>query len=230
MNSSTACISWDRKRAAEASGGYSSEKIYATIESILAKNGLHGTVLDYGAGIGGLTRRLLGLERFTQVSAADILGAPADLAGKVEWIEQDLNSRIANHDGQFDVVIAAETIEHLENPRFVVRELFRVLQPGGTAVLSTPNNESWRSILALIVRGHFVDFTDTSYPAHITPLVRKDLSRILSEAGFEPPVFHFTDNGSLPGKPDITWQSVSFGLLRGLRFSNNIIAVAKKPA
>lgn len=228
MNSPPDSISWHRQHAAEASGGISSEKIYSSIERIIAKNGLHGSVLDYGAGVGNLTRRLLRLGRFDRVAAADILKVPPDLAGNVEWIEQDLNLSIANHDAQFDVIIAAEVIEHLENPRLMIRELFRLLRPAGTAIVSTPNNESWRSILALIVRGHFVSFTDTSYPAHITALVRKDLSRIFLEANFERPVFCFTDEGGLPAKPNITWQAVSFGLLRGLRFSDNVIAFAKK--
>lgn len=229
MNSPPNSLAWHRMHAAEASGGISSDKIYSVIERIVEKNGLRGSVLDYGAGIGNLTRRLLRLGLFNRVSAADILKVPPDLAGIVEWIEQDLNSCIPDHDARFDVIIAAEVIEHLENPRLMIRELFRLLRPAGTAIISTPNNESWRSILALIVRGHFVSFTDTSYPAHITPLLRKDLSRIFLEAKFEQPLFCFTDDGGLPAKPNITWQTVSFGLLRGVRFSDNIIAIAKKP-
>jgi hypothetical protein len=59
---------------------------------------------------------------------------------------------------------------------------------------------------------------------------RKDLARIGSEAGFDVPQFYFTDNGGIPAHPSMTWQTLSFGLLRGLRFSDNIIAMAKKPA
>lgn len=218
-----------RLRAAEISGGISSDRIYSTIEGALVERGLGGNILDYGAGIGNLTRRLLALRRFDRVCAADILEPPPDLAGAVEWIQQDLHSPIPNHDARFDVIIAAETIEHLENPRFVTREFFRLLRPGGTAFVSTPNNESWRSILALLVRGHFVAFSDSCYPAHITALVRKDFSRIFMEAKFGAPEFRFTDDGGIPAKPSITWQSVSFGLLRGLRFSDNVIAIAEKP-
>ena len=151
-----------------------------------------------------------------------------DLAA-VEWIEQDLNDPMRGHDAAFDVVIAAEVIEHLENPRFTMREIFRLLRPGGTALITTPNNESWRSLIALILRGHYVAFGDTSYPAHITALLRKDLTRIFQEAGFPAPMFHFTNDGGIPGEPALTWQRISFGLLRGLPFSDNILAEAKKP-
>ena len=64
--------------------------------------------------MGQLTRRLLALQRFESVSAADIMGVP--------WIEQDLNNPVPGHDGRFDVVVAAEVIEHLQNPRFMIRE------------------------------------------------------------------------------------------------------------
>ncbi|MEQ1472823.1 MAG: hypothetical protein ABLQ96_03320, partial [Candidatus Acidiferrum sp.] len=100
------------------------------------------------------------------------------------------------------------------------------LKPGGRLILSTPNNESIRSLIALILRGHFVAFQDSCYPAHITALLRRDLSRILSEAGFSNVRFHFTDYGGLPKLPAVTWQQISFGLLKGCPFSDNLIATA----
>jgi 2-polyprenyl-3-methyl-5-hydroxy-6-metoxy-1,4-benzoquinol methylase len=141
----------------------------------------------------------------------------------------DLNNANAIPAASFDVVIAAEVIEHLENPRQVAREWFQILKPGGTLVLSTPNNESIRSLTALLVRGHYVAFLDSCYPAHITALLRKDLERILSEAGFSDIRFHFTDHGGLPKLPAVSWQRVSLGLLKGCRFSDNVIAAAKVP-
>jgi 2-polyprenyl-3-methyl-5-hydroxy-6-metoxy-1,4-benzoquinol methylase len=121
-------------------------------------------------------------------------------------------------------------IEHLENPRQVAREWFRILKPGGTLILSTPNNESIRSLMALLVRGHYVAFLDSCYPAHITALLRKDLVRILTEAGFSDVRFHFTDHGGLPKLPAVSWQQVSWGLLNGCRFSDNVIATARVPS
>lgn len=218
-----------RRAAAECSGGVSTGAIYNAIEGAIIFRDLRGKVLDYGAGVGQLARRLFSLQRFERIAAADILPIPADLAGKVEWIEQDLNMPMADHDETFDVVIAAEVIEHLENPRAMMRDLYRVLRPGGTAILSTPNNESWRAILALLIRGHYAAFGEINYPAHIVALLRKDLVRISREARFHVPDFLYTEEGGLPGKPNVTWQAVTFGLLRGLRFSDNLIAIATKP-
>jgi 2-polyprenyl-3-methyl-5-hydroxy-6-metoxy-1,4-benzoquinol methylase len=131
-------------------------------------------------------------------------------------------------DRTFDVIVSAEVIEHLENPRAVAREWFRLLRPGGTLIFSTPNNESWRSLFALLLQGHFVAFSDSCYPAHITALLRKDMERILTEVGFSVPTFVFSNVGGIPKFPTLHWQTVSAGLLKGVRYSDNVLAIAKR--
>lgn len=44
-----------------------------------------------------------------------------------------------------DLVISSETIEHLPNQLFFFEEVSRILKPGGTFILSTPNTSSLRS-------------------------------------------------------------------------------------
>jgi 2-polyprenyl-3-methyl-5-hydroxy-6-metoxy-1,4-benzoquinol methylase len=217
-----------RRAASEQSRGGSAEPIYAAIEQRLASIGAGGDALDFGAGTASLTRRLSAAERFGSVSGADLYPRPADLPAGVVWIEADLNEPLPLPPASFDLIVAAEVIEHLENPRAVARELHRLLRPRGQVLLSTPNNESWRSLVALLVRGHFVAFGDSSYPAHITALTRVDLERVLTEAGFRGIAFSFTDDGGLPGLPSRTWQSLLGERARGLRFSDNVIVTARK--
>jgi 2-polyprenyl-3-methyl-5-hydroxy-6-metoxy-1,4-benzoquinol methylase len=219
-----------RLQAAEASGGISSEVIYERILSVIGEYDLRGRALDYGAGVGSFTRKLGTAGRFDQIAGADILPRPENLPSTIAWRQLDLNDADAIPAASFDVVIAAEVIEHLENPRQVAREWFRILKLGGTLILSTPNNESIRSLLSLLVFGHHVAFLDSCYPAHITALLRKDLVRILREAGFSDVRFHFTNHGGLPKLPGVSWQQVSLGLLKGCRFSDNVIATARTPA
>jgi 2-polyprenyl-3-methyl-5-hydroxy-6-metoxy-1,4-benzoquinol methylase len=215
-----------RLRAAEASGGASSDVIYDLILKLVQQYDSRGRALDYGAGVGNLTRRLASSGRFEQVEGADILPRPENLPSEIAWHRFDSNEAGVLPAKSFDTVIAAEVIEHLENPRQAAREWFRILRPGGRLILSTPNNESIRSLMALLMRGHFVAFQDSCYPAHITALLRKDLARILSEAGFSGVRFHFTDFGGLPKMPAVTWQQVSFRLFKGRRFSDNLIGTA----
>jgi 2-polyprenyl-3-methyl-5-hydroxy-6-metoxy-1,4-benzoquinol methylase len=130
----------------------------------------------------------------------------------------------------FDIVICSEVIEHLENPRQVLRSIHRLLRPGGTLVMTMPNQESIRSALAFLMRGHFVAFLGNSYPAHITALLRMDLERICAETHFEPPEFFYANYGGIPKLPRITWQQVSFGLCRGRRFSDTVGFITRRSA
>ena len=51
----------------------------------------------------------------------------------------DMNAPLPFGDGTFDTVISCETIEHVPDPYRAVRELARVLRPGGRLFLTTPN-------------------------------------------------------------------------------------------
>lgn len=219
-----------RLTAAECSKGISSGPIYAKVLHLVDSLKISGKVIDYGAGIGNLSKRLCAKDDFSQVTAVDIAQFPGALQHpKLQWLYCDLNTSIPVSNESYDAVISCEVIEHLENPRSLAREWFRILKPGGHLVLSTPNNESWRSIISLIVRGHFAEFTGTSYPAHITALLRTDLQRVLSEAGFQHIAFSFTDHGAIPALTNYTWQAVSAGFLKGLRYSDNFFCTANKP-
>ena len=60
-------------------------------------------------------------------------------------------------DGTFDVAVFHELFEHLRiNPIATLREVRRVLKPGGALLLSTPNLRSFRGLRNLLVhnRGH----------------------------------------------------------------------------
>lgn len=222
-------IAASRERAAAESGGVSGEPIYDLVGRMVSELELGGDVLDFGAGKGRLTERLRGTGYFDSVTGLDLMQRPEGIHEEIAWHACDLNDPTSLPGQSFDAIISAEVIEHLENPRAVAREWFRLLRPGGWLLFSTPNNESIRSILALIGRGHFQAFGDASYPAHITALLRKDIERIASEAGFEVLGFWFTDFGILPKARRRSWQGLSFGLLRGLRFSDNVLVVCKRP-
>ncbi len=212
--------------AALASGGASSDPIYSAVLMIADELGLHGSVLDYGAGKGNLTRLLYESGKFSEVSAADILPRPA-IAEAIRWFALDLNDLRFPVEDAFDAVVAAEVIEHLENPRAMMRSVFRALKPGGTAIITTPNCENIRGYLSLLARRHFWAFTDSSYPAHLTALLEQDLRRVAKEAGFTEMWFDYRLPGGIPRRPRLQWQQISIRL-SGRLFCDNVVMIARK--
>lgn len=215
-----------RTEAAEASGGTSSEPILDAAIAALGSVSPGTKVLEFGAGTGNLLQRLMNANCEGILTGADILPRPTWLPPSIGWIQADLNQSTHLGDDSFDAIVTTEVIEHLENPRAVAREFARLLRPGGRIVLTTPNQESIRSFLSLLVTGHFVAFQDSCYPAHITALLRTDLRRIFTEAGFQNIHFSFTGHGGIPKLPWITWRQVSLGILRGRLFSDNLVMMA----
>jgi 2-polyprenyl-3-methyl-5-hydroxy-6-metoxy-1,4-benzoquinol methylase len=217
-----------RMQAAIASGGTSGGPIYRAVLAAAGSLGIAGDALDFGAGTGVLIDALLASDLNVTLTGADLLTRPASMPAQVRWIQADLNEPLPLPDGRFDAITAIEVIEHLENPRAVFREFHRLLRPRGALLVTTPNQESLRALTSLLIRGHFVEFLDGSYPAHITALVRKDLDRIAVETGFERPRFLYTNDGGVPRFPAMTWQNLSLGLLRGRLFSDNILALTHR--
>lgn len=218
-----------RIEAAAASCGISSEPILDAALAALGTISSGIALLEFGAGTGNLLQRLVNSNCQGSLTGADILARPIWLPESVGWIQADLNHSMHLNEGSFDIIVSTEVIEHLENPRAVAREFARLLRPGGRVVLTTPNQESIRSFLSLLVTGHFVAFQNSCYPAHITALLRADLKRIFAEAGFQNIQFRFTGHGGIPKLPRITWQQVSFGRLRGRLFSDNLVMEAVLP-
>jgi hypothetical protein len=124
------------------------------------------------------------------------------------------------------MVVAAETIEHLENPRAFVRELTRLARPGGWVVVTTPNQLSLLSKLTLVLKNEFNAFQSGSYPAHLTALLEADLRRIGAECGWAEATVMYTYRGRIPGTahPWPRWLSRTFP--RAL--SDNVLIIGRR--
>jgi SAM-dependent methyltransferase len=132
----------------------------AVLDAIAAANihsPLPGEALDIGSGNGelvGAIRARFGL-RTSACDYSDTL--MKDLTQRVDIV--DLNAdQLPYLDGRFSLVTCIETIERLEQTRPLLREIFRVLEPGGLAVISTPNILNFASRLRYLTTGFFSRF------------------------------------------------------------------------
>ncbi len=217
-----------RMNAAIASKGISGGPIKKMALKELSQLDLSGSLLDYGAGMGDLLKDISARFGINDLTGVDILPRPESLDQKINWHQQDLNDEF-DLNQKYEIIISTEVIEHLENPRATFRNIFRLLAPGGHAIITTPNQNSIRAISALAIGGHFAAFLGSSYPAHITALTKLDLQRIAEETGFEVKHYFYTNAGGIPKMPTVKWQQISFGMLKGARFSDNIGLLLKKP-
>jgi SAM-dependent methyltransferase len=80
-------------------------------------------------------------------------------------------------DGAFDAVFAGELIEHLPDPQPGMAEFRRVLRPGGTLILTTPN----RLRLANLADGSERPYS----PDHLSELSYDEVRALLAAEGFE---------------------------------------------
>lgn len=155
--------------------------------------GFTGSHLDIGSGKGELltllAKRFPGLQSFACDCTNQLMKRHNQ---KVELV--DLNQQpLPFSDQQFDVVTCSETIEHLENYWSVLREVHRVLRPGGIAVFTTPNILNLRSRLRFFSTGFYnlfgplmPDETDVYSPrGHINPVGWFYLANAMVSVGFD---------------------------------------------
>jgi SAM-dependent methyltransferase len=120
-------------------------------------------LLDLSCG-GGRTSEMLATLGF-QVIATDYGAPPPMSTGIVRVGGVDLNDFLPFRSATFDAVDLVEVIEHIENQPQLLREISRVLKPGGVLIVTTPN------VLNLMSRVRFL-FTGflrgRVRPAHFT--------------------------------------------------------------
>ncbi|MGD9895793.1 MAG: class I SAM-dependent methyltransferase [Candidatus Methylacidiphilaceae bacterium] len=170
----------------------STEAIYRAVLPLLRSHlPENGRYLDVGSGTGELIRRVCAGWKGTSFGC-DYTSEWMKLPGqKVDVV--DLNKDPLPYESSFfDLVSCTEVVEHLDDYRRLLREIFRVLQPGGILVLSTPNILNLKSRLRFLWFGFWNLFGPLSFSrrirvdtdGHVTPVHYFHLAHALHEAGF----------------------------------------------
>ena len=151
----------------------------------------------------GLSRGLF-LERFRRYPGVELGGIEIDPEEAERARERGLEplrhfvnvfdgnrmvARLPWEDASADVVLAGEIVEHIVDTESFLREIRRVLRPGGATVLSTPNILWWKHRIALL-GGRYPDALDyrTRYGddfGHVRIFTPELMRGLLAETGFE---------------------------------------------
>ncbi len=117
---------------------------YSLVLDLLKKSGTGGRkALDIGCGDGALSYMMT--KDGWKVTGLDYSGTGLGLAKKI-FKERNANAdfvrgdscRLPIHNESFDAVVAADILEHLNEPERLIEEINRVLKNGGAAVVTTP--------------------------------------------------------------------------------------------
>lgn len=141
----------------------------------LAIQGPHETILEAGCGEGYLAQTLLGELGPRRYDACD-LASPQGLAlpSFVHYQQASIYA-LPYPDAHFDLVLACEVLEHLEDPKLALLELARVAKHA--IIVSTPREPLWRCLNLL--RGSYVKDAGNT-PGHIQHFSRRGLWHLCS--------------------------------------------------
>jgi SAM-dependent methyltransferase len=113
--------------------------------------GRGGEMLDVGTHTGEFATRVADRLGATRVAGIELIEehAEASRARGFEVVCANVDDGLPFADAEFDTVHANQVIEHVRRSDAFLREVRRVLRPGGLALISTNNLSSWHNVGAL---------------------------------------------------------------------------------
>ncbi len=129
-------------------------------------------VLDVGTGTG--TVAAAACERGAMVTAVDAEPSMVELAGRAAPAAEVLTAVLPElpfEDGTFDAVVGNFVLNHVGRPRVALKELRRVLRPGGRIALTI-----WAvpAPAGQALLGRAVEAAGVTRPSHLPPLAAED--------------------------------------------------------
>ena len=148
-------------------------------------------LLDLGAGAGrvrqmnfrGLASKIVGVDPDPRVHGNPNLDDAVIGTG----------TKIPFPNSTFDIVISDNVLEHLEHPEAVIKEVCRVLKPGGRLFAKTPNKYHYMPVIARLTPTSFHRFVNRlrgrppadTYPTLYRANTKSDIERFARSAGLD---------------------------------------------
>jgi ubiquinone/menaquinone biosynthesis C-methylase UbiE len=153
-------------------------KCFMQRAGISFKKGTRHKLLDLGCGAGSFLKsvakyfEVYGQEPFSFNDKAVPELKDRIYFGPLEHMPYDHNS--------FDVITIWQALEHMENPRAVLRRAHALLKEDGKILVSLPNIRSWQ---AQVFRDRWFHLV---VPRHVCHFDQKSIHQLLQDCGFRP--------------------------------------------
>lgn len=139
-------------------------------------------ILDLGCGEGITLERLIKHFPGRNIQGIDILPENVAICETLQ-----LPARLGDvyaldcQDSSQDVVLFLEVLEHLPEPEIAIREINRILRPGGRVLILFPNDRMFffSRLITCRFREAFYD------PGHVRQWTIADVTRLVSSSGFQ---------------------------------------------
>ena len=134
---------------------------------VFAEKYINGDVLELGCGEGrGIDIILKKSKSFTAIDKiSEVTERLSIKYPKENFISSSFPPLINIEDNSFDTIVTFQVIEHINNDNLFVEEIYRILRPGGKALISTPN----------------IEMTLTRNPWHIREYTSRQLQDLTSK-------------------------------------------------
>jgi len=184
------------------------EPVFRRGADLIERHISQGRLLDVGSGYGFFLALMQ--SRGWEVMGLEVSPTGADY-GRKRWglsILPQPWERALFPEGEFDVVTAFYVIEHLPDPLAFLREVHRIVRPGGMILLRYPHTTPIKAILSLMrIRNRLYHL-----PFHLSDFSPRTMRRALEQSefrGIETVIGGFTAPANSAGK----WAGLVFGTL-----------------
>ena len=191
------------------------------------------TIIDIGCGEGRKLTQLQGSRNILGVDFGDNLTFCRDNYSFGTWIEADLEHSedltISEADLKDAVIVCSDVIEHLKDPRSLLRKIRLLLERAQALILSTPERD--------LARGFATQGPPTN-PAHVREWNLAELENLLGSAGLNVAFLGLTASNNQdpypatitavvthPGRPDLSSEFSDARLGSLLRFEGGKIQI-----
>ena len=151
--------------------------------STLLKSRPPSRILDLGCSSGLLSARLQDMgHKVTGVDVVEIAGVGERTSA---FYKADLNDGIPTEVGTgFDIVLAADVLEHLVNPGTLMSQVKGVLRPDGVALFCVPNIAHWYPRLRSTLGMFDYDQRGILDATHLRFFTRRSIRKLIERQGF----------------------------------------------